>query len=102
MSTAEIEHFARRINQNYRPRYACMLLRLRNAWERTRARGPLLKGLDLDDPLAGLPPTEIFGDPNTVAVDAARFPGLEDPLLDIFATGRLGFAEPSHTSPIKN
>jgi hypothetical protein len=69
LSRQELEARAQRLNNPYLPENAPMLLRLRRAWEFVS----LGDNLDNpDDPIAGLPPVEIFGEPGIVEADAER------------------------------
>jgi hypothetical protein len=72
LSIEEIERDAKAILANYRPERAYMLVALRRAWERKKLNEPFGTS---HDPLEGLPPEGIFGDPNVVGPDASRFPG---------------------------
>ncbi|MEZ4361543.1 MAG: DUF4157 domain-containing protein [Kofleriaceae bacterium] len=65
----ELERRARALLADYRPEHAPELVRLRNAWNQVTM---LDDDLDADDPLAGIPPDEIFGDPAVIDRDAAR------------------------------
>ncbi|MDJ0771513.1 MAG: hypothetical protein QNJ12_22195 [Ilumatobacter sp.] len=89
----EIERRARLLNDNYRPEYAPMLLRLRDAWMRHPESFRRAMADTSGDPLAGLPPLEIFGDSNLLAGDAARF---EEQARsgDAFETEDLAYATP--------
>lgn len=92
LSMEEIETRARRLNNPYLPQNASMLRRLSAAWSRKVQeqfeRTGELPG-DPHDPLAGLPPGSLFGDPNITAGDAARYPGPPAPTRDIFETETL-------------
>jgi hypothetical protein len=72
LSVGEIEQQAKGILANYRPERAYMLVSLRQAWTRKKLDEPMTSS---PDPLEGLPPESIFGDPNIVGPDASRFPG---------------------------
>jgi Domain of unknown function (DUF4157) len=98
LSSAELETRARALMNPYRPQNAAMLQRLRRAWEwRTSeefARTGVLPG-DPHDPLAGLPPENIFGDSNVIAGDAARYPGPRVRWPDTFETETLPYSRPT-------
>jgi Domain of unknown function (DUF4157) len=72
LTPTEIERRARNLNNPYRPENAVRLLRLANAWEKKQNLS--LAGSESTDPLLGLPLAVIFGDLNTLANDAARYP----------------------------
>lgn len=85
MTREEIEAEARQLNNPYRPQHAARLRRLQAAWERLTIDDVLDD--TSGDPLAGLPPTSLFGDSNITAMDAARYP--ETPYIDTFEQGEL-------------
>jgi outer membrane protein OmpA-like peptidoglycan-associated protein len=90
LSIEELEDRARALHNPYRPQNAAMLIRLANAWSRRSAERPFRnEDFSGTDPLSGLPDIRIFGDPNILASDAARFPGATRPQPDIFETETL-------------
>ena len=82
LSMSEIEQAAKAILADYKPERAYMLVSLRRAWERKQTAMPISDSLD---PIQGLPPESIFGDPNIVGPDASRFPGPTS-AIDTFTT----------------
>ncbi len=82
LSLAEIEAAAKGILANYRPEQAYVLVSLRRAWVRKKLSEPMSSS---PDPIEGLPPESIFGDPNIVGPDASRYPG-PTTAIDRFAT----------------
>jgi hypothetical protein len=96
LSLDEIERRARLLRENYRPEHAPMLQRLRAAWERHPDQLGRLLADDSGDPLAGLPPIEIFGDSNSIAMDAARFERHRQP--DAFEAADLPFPTPDEVA----
>jgi hypothetical protein len=81
-SIKQIEQEASALLAHYRPQQAYMLVALRSAWMRKKLDEPMSSSLD---PLEGLPPEGIFGDPNIVGPDASRFPGATG-AVDTFTT----------------
>jgi len=90
LSLEEIERRARILQDNYQPRFAPMLLRLRRAWERHPDQLNLILEDQSGDPLGGLS-LGVFGDRYTVNRDARLF---EEYKPDSFETLQLPFAPP--------
>ncbi len=86
LTREEIEKRASALMKNYRPENAPMLRRLRAAWERV-TRDEMLSQKS-SDPLFGLPPENIFGDSNLIAIDAAKYEE-RTPHSDLFETETL-------------
>ena len=100
LSLEEIERRARILHDSYQPSHAPMLIRLRDAWERhPESRRRIMAAIsnrgdhpEARDPLFGLPPMELFGDSNVLAIDATHYRA--QPFYDSFEDETLPFAPP--------
>lgn len=70
---SEIESRAKPLKTSYIPQNAGMLERLRQAWD-SKSQDERTADCDQQDPICGMAPEGIFGDPNVVGPDADKFP----------------------------
>ncbi len=95
LSAQELVTQAQRLRNPYRPQHAAMLLRLQAAWERKRLSMPISID-ERDDPLGYLGESiSIFGDPNSLALDANLYPAAPLPPSDIFEEETLPYRKPT-------